>query len=591
MKDLKKVIREHWPVLVVATIFGLAILLPTVLSISQAGKDFKGIYPLLSDDESHYMTMVKEAYDGHPGMSNPYIKEYKTGPYTQPALADIFLSDVAKVLHISLQVEAAINDFLLPCISVLLLYTFLFRLTQSKKISLLFSSVFFIFFLALFNRPINPQFSFVFLMIGLHLVWSIVLHRHSVKKIVLYNVLFSIIFGILVYMYPFYWMTLIMLYGGLTLYRLWIDRDVRYWMKNWLVFFIPALIWSTPFLLNAKALAMNAYFVETTLRNGYISTHIPGAFLAVIPLILCLPILWLLGKIHADKEERDWESKKLHVLGWTCVFGGIILNWQNIITGKTIQFTSHLYPISVLFVCIIAALVCLSMSDRAVRNSATGRSLIFLLIIVFSGIIYLQKNSIAIALHDIYSPQNIAPLQTLAEPMQWLNDHTPPDSAVYTLGNNFDWAIPVYTKDNIYFKSNVGIFLVSDNELEQRWTIEHFFDTVDYNTVYGNRDIWLDKFIDTYQSKEIQRKLLQMITGRHYPETTLMDQASIDRVVRDYGDFKKEGFEKALKTYAADYIIVDGADPRYSTVPEKFKAYSFLQPMVQIDNTFIYKVN
>jgi predicted transcriptional regulator with HTH domain len=204
--------------------------------------------------------------------------------------------------------------------------------------------------------------------------------------------------------------------------------------------------------------------------------------------------------------------------------------------------------------------------------------------------LHIQVGSIVAAVKNTHLPTDISAIQNEASPMEWLNTNTFPDSAIYTLGDNYDNLIPVYTKDNIYFRRSADIFLMSDDELENRWVIEHFFDVVDKSVVYGNSDIWLDKYIDTYQNKEVRRKILQYITGKTYPEATLMDETSVNRVLQKYADFKKGGFEKALKTYIADYILIDLKDSKYQTVEKQLSSYSFLQSQIKTDSFEVFKV-
>ncbi len=592
---MKNIFFKHGPALILAIFIGLTIVLPTILSIEKIGlNNFKGIYPILSGDESHYMAMTREVYDGHSNMGNPYIKEYKGEPYTQPPLAEMYYAGFAKLFNISVPASGMVNYFILPFITLLLLYGFFFKLTQSypfaKKISLIFSALFFLFLISSFNRPVNPQFSFIFLLLGLHLVWLIVDEKHSVRRLIIYNILLSIIFGILVYIYPFYWQTIVVLYVILTLTRMWLEKDFVYWLKNWASFFIPALIWSVPFLLNLRKLSANPLFIQTVVRNGYIYTHIPGAFLNVIPLFFCIPIMYLVQRLN--KGQKSWQDKKTVFFGWALIISGVLLNWQNIVTGVTLQFSAHFYMVMVLFVFIIGLISILHIQSVEIKKIFTiSNILVLLLLVIFIGIGYRQKNELLNTISKVYSPIDISSAQNMSGVMKWLNSNTASDSVVYTLGDDYNLAIPVYTHDNIYYLSSANVFLMSDSELQNRWAILHFFDNIDSSDVVkASRDIWPDRFIDAYQSKEVRRKILEFITGKKYSETVLLDQSYIDQVVQIHKDFQKMGFEKAIKTYSVDYVMLDMADVRYARLNEKFNTYTFLKKAVQIGSVIIYKV-
>jgi hypothetical protein len=578
-----KTIKKHWPALLLAFIIGTIIILPTIISIEKIGLDnFKGIYPMFNGDEDFYLTQTREVYDGHFNLTNAFIKEYKSGPYLHPSLPEIFFSTLAKVFNISVPTLAVFNDFFLPAISVLLLYVLFWKITESKKLSLIFSSLFFLCFIYTFNRPINPQFGFIFLLAGFNLIWLLAAEKYKNNKILIYNISLSIIFGILVYTYPFYWMTLGVVYTIWTFLIAVAEKDFRYWMKNWLSFFIPAVIWSIPFVLNALKLSANPLFVAANLRFGFINTHIPGAFFNVFLMFLCIPIIYLL--------QRFTQYKKIIFFGWALILGGIILNWQNIITGKILQFSPHFYPIMVLFVFLIGAVV-ISKINRG-NFAIFPKSFVVLsgaVLIIFSLVVYRQKGEI-LSLPEMIFSTDISVIQNMSPALNWLQDNTPADSAIYALGKNYNWAIPVYTHDNIYFTSNAGLSMISDDELENRWVIWKFFEDIKRDDVYGSREIWNNKFIDTYQSKESKRKILQFITGKKYPETVLMEQKYLDIVMDKRVKFKKEGFEKALKTYEVDYVLVDFNDERYKNLENKFKQYKFLTLMVKLGDVSIFEV-
>jgi hypothetical protein len=580
------ILKRHWGVVILATMVGLAILLPTVLSINKIGlENFKGIYPMFNDDEDYYLTLTKEVYDGHISLSNPYIQEYKEGTYLFPPVPEITYSTFAKLFGIAIVTVSVINDFLLPFISVLLLYFLFFKTTQSsKKIALLLTSIFFIFFINTFSRPISPQFGFIFLLIGLNLIWIISTNKHDIKKIFLYNLGLGVVFGILVYSYPFYWMTLGVVYTLWTFVIYFIDKDFKYWFKNWLAFFVPALVFFVPFIINTLTLRENPLFIETNLRMGFINTHIPGAFFNVGLIFLCIPLAYVLLFICKNKSTAFFSP--------ILILSGIILNWQNIITGQTLQFPPHFYLVMVLFTFLIVSIF-LSNTKKDFDGNYSYKIKISLLIIfcILFLILHKQKGEIIYSWKNIYSPVDIADLQKAAEPLNWLEKNTPKDSTLFVLAKNYDWMIPIYTDNNVYFNTNAGLSMMSDVELEKRWVIQHFFDSVSSKEIYGNREIWTNKFIEKYKSTESRRKILQFITNNKYPETILMDSLYVDRVIKSYEEFRSMGFEKAIKTYAVDYIIIDKSYKQYDTLVDRFKNYHFLTPTVQFGDTLIYKVN
>ncbi len=585
MDRIKQLIRQHWIALLLAFIIGVLVVSPTLVSIRKLTPNtFKGIYPMFNDDEDVYLTMTREAYDGHTNLSNAYIKDYKAGPYLQPPLPEVVYSGIAKVLHVSVATEAVVNDFFTPLISFLILYSLIWMQTKSKKISLALSSLFFLFFLGSFGRPINPQFGFIFLLLGFQCIWIIATNTFPKKKIILWNLALAGCFGVLVYAYPFYWMTLGVVYTVWTLSIALKEKEWRYWLTNWLWFFIPAGICTLPFLYNAKLLASSPFFIEANERFGFLATHFPGSYFQIILIILCFPLAFAVWKLNQKYLSN------IVLFAPALILSGIILNWQNIITGKTLQFPPHFYPVMVLFIFLIASVTIHTVCREGVRrlwSIICVTTLVLLCIIIGNR----QKGEAIAVIRNIYKPVDITKLQDIGRVTQWLSQNTPPDSAVYALGENYFWAIPIYTSDNLYFAPNASLTMMSDLELENRWAIQHFFDDeTESRVTQASREIWANKFIDSYQNKEVRRKILELITRKQYPENILMDESYPKRVFQIYKKNKEMGFEKALKTYSVDYILLDNSDKRYTSLEEKFNSFSFIKEVARFGDTIIYKI-
>jgi hypothetical protein len=154
------IIRKHWLALAIALVVGLQIVSPTVLSINKIGlSNFRGIYFILNNDEDTYLSRTKDVYDGHWNLGNTLIKDHKQDPSMQQPLAEIIMAGVAKLLHLSVPTLFAVNDFILPIIGLLVLYSLLLQLGIKRNISAVSAGIFYLIFIETFNRPINPQFT------------------------------------------------------------------------------------------------------------------------------------------------------------------------------------------------------------------------------------------------------------------------------------------------------------------------------------------------------------------------------------------------------------------------------------------------
>jgi hypothetical protein len=581
---MKNIMKNHWFILVPAFIIGLMVVLPNIVSIHNAGSGFAGIYPTFNDDESYYLSITNEAYGGQYDLGNPFIKELKGEPSLQPLLGEDLLAYEARSLGMSVPKTFVLNDFILTFLGVILLYILFFCLTKSKSISSIFSFLFYFIMSFSFGRPVNPQLSFIALLLGLIIIWKLASEKYTLKKSLIWSALLAIVFGALIYMYPFYWTTIIVLYAVVSISLFALEKDFLYHIKNWLIFGGLSFVIALPYLLNVLKSMADPSFAEASLRNGMISTHFPGALFNVAFIFFCLPIIYLAQNYFEDR-------KKL----WFCyvlAISGVGLNWQNIITGKGLQFSSHYYLVSILFVFLILSVV----TKVLLRSWADGLPktkkymALFLIASLLLVVVYKQKGEIMASLNNVFHPTDISKSQDAWPVFDWLNENSSPNSVIYTLCGDCD-LLPVYTQDNFYQTAYAGMSLVSDDELENRWVIQNFWSDVNAKYMTDNeRSIWLNKFVDTYQSSEVRRKILQFVTGRKYAETVLMDPKYIDEVLTKYKQFKQEGFEKAIKTYLVDYVILDTNNAGYNGLEEKFKKYPFLIWQAKINNFVIYKV-
>lgn len=588
LRDKLSRFKIHKFIFVAALIIGLLIVAPTISAIWKIGSDFKGIYPMFSNDEDQYLSMTREAYDGHYNFGSVYLKEYKDAPSLMQPLAQIVLAVKAKILNISVPQLFAINDFLLPFIGVLLLYSLIFTLTESGLISGFFSTFYYLLFISQFNRPINPQLSFLFLFVGLQLIWEIINNKaKDFKRLLILNSLLAINFGIAFYIYPFVWSAIFVVYC-LVLFALVIrEREIVYYIKNFLAFSIPSAIFALPFILNMIKASADVNYTSANLRFGFIFSHLPSAYFNVGLMVIGLLILYFSGRNYQSKTDQPWTDKKT-IFGFSLAFSGIILNWQNVITGKAFSFSMHYYWVVVLFLLIICS-ICLSRVKKSIFA-------VTLIIISLFGLIYKESGGVREGLLGFINPLDISEFrerQKLALVADWFDKNSPHDSAIYQLGESYTQFIPIYTYNNDFHNANAGVYLISDDELENRFVIQNFF-TPNINAEYIERysvAIWTNKFIERYQNQRIRNKIIGFLTGKKIPDPVFIPKEDIDRVLTKIDAYKKLGFEKSLQQYSVDYILLDKNDKRYGYLAEEFKKMPFLFLVTEMENNLIFKVN
>ncbi|MFA4833294.1 MAG: hypothetical protein WC619_00425 [Patescibacteria group bacterium] len=575
-------IKYHWLAFLLAFIIGLLVLWPTLYSINKIGREnFKGIYPMFSNDEVHYLSQIKEVSDGHPELGNTFIAEHKDRPAGRPAFAARILAGMAGIFNVSVLKLAAINDFILPFIGFILSYLLFFRITKNKYISIFFPVFYYILFIGEFGRPINPQFSFIFFTLGLLALTAVIENFGIKKKFIFYNILLGVATGLLIRLYPYYWTSVFVLY---VIYLFLIavkDKKFLYYFSGWVAFALSAFFTSFTYFLNINKAALNPFFSEFSARLGMINTHWPGCFINVLLLVIALLAVYL-----SKDKIKDY---KLLFLAYSLPISGIIVNWQNMITGKYLQFSSHYYLVTILFVLLAFAIII----ESTIKSYKKGESKIILLFFFFilSFLFYRHSDDVLASIYISNDKiEKTARDQELSSVADWINSNTLPDSSFLTFGEDYGWLIPVYTRGNLFTNAYSSYYLTSDMELEERWVIQNIFnENINYDYILkNNRGIWGNKFIDNYQNKEVRRKIKEFFTGKEYDGNALVPDEYITRVLNKYNNFRKVDLKELFSRYSIDYVLLDG-DKANKEIIEKLDREKCFEPLEEMGKNKIYK--
>ena len=584
--------KRHGLIFVLAFLVGSLIVFPNIFAVNRLGSDFKGIFPAFNDDEFHYLGMIREAYDGHYSLGNVFSGEHKDAPSLTQPLAPIIFAFFAKVFNLSIPATMAINDFISPFAGVLLLYLLLFGLFESRVIAGSFSVLYYLFFISLFSRPVNPQFSFLFFYLGLFFIWKIISDKEiTLRRLALFNFGLAVVFGIVFYIYPFVWTSILAVYGLALLFLVLKEKRAIFYLKGLLFFAAPVALAAIPYVLNLKRVIADPNYLDTFLRFGFILNHYPSALLNVALIMSGLAIIYFVSR-GADFKQK--------IFVYSLALAGVALNWQNVITGKILSFSPHYYTTIVLFLFIIFAF-CISMVWKnykenllSARNYLAVILMAILLVFVFNHTG--KQNLIGYKAFWLMKPGDIAELrdpQKLSGLVDWFDKNSPKDSVVYSFGNDCDWLIPTYTYNNLYFHCSNGLFLASDDELENKWVIQNFFtEAIDKKYIENSSmNIWDSKFIERYQNEAVRNKILSFLKiKKDIPASVLVPEEYIDRVLQKVDFYQKMGFEKALKQYTVNYILLYANNDEYSDQAAKLRTYSFLKLVADIEDNLVFEV-
>jgi len=590
-KKTKEIIVIHWLIIVIAIVIGFIVIRPNLKAISEIGVgNFKGVYPILTDDEEYYFARVHEVLEGHRGMGNVFLKEHKNKPFMAPPLAENFFAGISGLFNISVPALFAICDFVLPFIGVILLYAMFYSMTASKKIALGSSVFFYLIFIREAGRAINQQFTFLFLFAGLWLIWKIYISDFN-RKTLKYHFLFSVVFSVLFYIYPHFWTPLLALYGISMLFKAICNRRWKEGIQGLIVFSSFSILFCSYYFYNSFLALNDPAYLETARRMGLIDTHWPGAFYNTFPIACALILTIFARKIILNKT-------KLYFI-YLVLGTGFIINWQNVITGKYVFFSIHYLQPSYLFVIIALGILLSELRFPKQKNKKNIAGYLFAVFgsaLIFSMLFYKSFDGVKLVFTLKTSPKHMLELQEQRKLFDWLNENTQKDAVVYFLGEGvFESNLPFYTDVNLYYGGLPTSFLVSDSEIIDRWLRKNIFNNEineaylkDKNKTYA---LLANRFIDNYQNKMVRRKIVRFFTGYNLPEPEMSPQWYTDMLVEKYREVKKVSVETALKKYEIDYVLLDRKIEDSNKIEVKLKKEKFLEPIKEIDSVVIYKVN
>ena len=130
MPNMCLFIKNHARAIFCAFFVGLITVLPQFILPLSLGVDYKGIQPLLLDDEDIYRARIHEIIDGYPGVASPYFYEYKTAAVVVYPVNEWLYALPSFIFGLSFVIT--FSKFALPALLFFLVYLFIRRLTDKK---------------------------------------------------------------------------------------------------------------------------------------------------------------------------------------------------------------------------------------------------------------------------------------------------------------------------------------------------------------------------------------------------------------------------------------------------------------------------
>ncbi|MBI5765891.1 hypothetical protein HZA71_01540 [Candidatus Falkowbacteria bacterium] len=570
-------LKRHSLAIIFALLVGFFYVMPQLAFQVSLGDKFQGVYRVVNDDELYYMARAREVVDGHYFISNPYFAEYKNGLPMQVFLPDLISAMPAKVLNIRIYPLYEFYDFLLPALLFFLTYLIFYVLIKDRFWSLFLSGwIFLIKYFFMFNRPISPQFVFIFAVTLILLLIKIIKNSEAKNNLLIF--LAAVNFGFLFHIYPYLWTYFSTVLVLLIIYYLW--QKNFYLFKKFLIIFISGIIIGLPYFYQTWRAGKAEFFQDTMARLGMIYTRFPSGIWIVIPSLILLALLVYLYL----KNRQNPSSYDLKAFFTVAILSAIINVNQHIITGKNFFFSSHYEIIAYLLVVFALAYILWSSEKIAFLMKMRFIKVLALIIIIVNFIPIFNK------IYD-FDFNEAVKIQQWQLAFDWLNRNTKKDEVVMA-NDEISNYLPSYTHNNVLFNVNGKLFFMSTEEILDRFALNNFWQKDFSNdfvklkilSVYGYRNKAL-----AGRAKQ-KNKIAKIFNFPQKPLDDLYYPPEQIKTILDYfKNIKEADWLNGLKKYQVKFLVLDNNQD--GLLLKNISKYGFMQSVFLNNNVSIYKVN
>ncbi len=565
-------LRKNYLVILTAVLVGMTFLIPHFIYWHALGENYQGINRLLNDDELFYLARAQDVVDGYYYLSNAFYLEYKSGLPMQIFIPDLVSALPAKLINMSVSNWYVFNDFLFTTLIFLLSYAIIHLLIKKQLWSLIASFYFFVvFFYHEFNRPISPQFVFIFALIQILLL----LHLISSKRSKLIIILSVLNFGFLFYVYPYFW-TFFLTFQCLLIAYTFLKK---YWDKfrDLCLVTVLGLFLGSFYFYQVWQSSRLEFFTESISRLGLLKTHFPSGLNILLPagIVLCCYLVYFF------KIRKLTNVDVFLNLG---IITAVINVNQHVITGLNQFFSSHYKQIAYyfIFLALINLLFKLKFITKVSQTYVFKSTLVLVVILLFIGQVKEESS---------FDYDQELEIQNHAKVYNWLNDNTVKDEVVMT-NYDLDKSIPSYTHNNVLYNSAGYLYVMSTQEVLDRFTVQYFW-MEDFNrefikrklrNIYGLQNIAQGGH---YSQRNKVYRLMGLeefdIESIYYPEE------QIEEVISYLASKDENYWLDSLIKYHVDYLIIDQTERANWHID--LSEYQQLELIDEIGQIQIYKLH
>ncbi|MEK7465007.1 MAG: hypothetical protein AAB591_01165 [Patescibacteria group bacterium] len=566
-------VRHHWPAFVLATAVGLVLVSGPLVAKVRSGVAFGHPLNIRIDDEFFYFARIREVLDGHPMIGNPYLAEHKAKPPAPVFLGELLAAQPQRWLGGNVVAWGVFYDFLFPALITLLTYACLFLVTRLRWLSSISTA-----FLLLgwspstFARAVSPQLNFLFWLTLFLLTFLLATRPVDSRRKRLLVGLAALNFGLLFYLYTYYWTFWLAALAILAvLFLLSGERE-----KSMAFASVAGggLILALPYaVLMLRAVRLPEY-AETLRRIGMIESHFPSGLAIVFPAVGLLAM----GALLLWRRAILLDAVTLFLAAG--ILAAVVSVNQHVVTGKNLEFSSHYLMLSVFWFVFSGAWLVAKVWAAAGRRRWLWAAAVSIapaasVLLTFTNApVWVRPPSEKLLALERYRPVLAA-----------LTAEVKRDDVVWTPGPLAS-LIPIYTPANVYYENASRLSFLSDEEVLDRFAIAHYFTATDdafvrerLRGVFGVYDI---NRVAHARRENQARSLLGLAPKPVEPAT----EKQVSLVLTRLAEARGNDFERELKKYRADYIVWD----RASLPSAPFDGLPWLDPVAAVDEFRIYRV-
>ncbi len=571
---IKNFFKNHFVAFIVAFGIGTISILPQLVFMFSA-QDFSGIHMFGADAEHHYLTRIREVYDGHPALGNVFSPD-KDMPYFQPPLGEIIVAGLGKILFMDAASVNVLSKFVFPFLIFLLIYFFAYKLFLCKKISLLASCAVLLGFnltsgagsiiallsatsytddFLIYTRPINPQVSSLFLFACLYILFRVTNYNVKTNKGVI--LLYGALSGLSIYLYIYTWSFLVVLTALYFFYYAYKKHKAN--IKALCYACTLHILVTIPYWINFLKLKFHEDYIDTAARYGIIDSHsfIFGTWLAASLMILLF--FW----------PRKHERSKIFFL-FSIIALWILIN-QQIITGQTLQAGHYHWYITKPLVSILMAMLFVYILERFMKKRLTTIVLTAAVVILFYNAALVQINSYNYRYPGALESQRYSGI------MSYLESNYASAQNIWATGT-LAALLPVYTKHDSLNVHHAQFYLAGREYFIKKLFLE-----------YKLRNIY-PKDIQSIMQKErsmVASEAFGIYYREKYGDDDRIPDEALIAIAAKYKDFYELSYGEIFKDLDVDLVVWD----KKKEITFMYEDIPVLKKIYEAANEFaVYKV-